>query len=158
MMDKVNELVMKLAREGKTISAMESCTGGSFANAITNIAGSSDVIKFSAVTYSNDFKIKLGVPQDVIEKFSVYSEQVASCMAKAISLYAESDFGVGITGKLNRVDKNNISGEDNEVFVSIFNRNSNVSSCFKITVLNTDRQTNKNFIVLKVAEYLLEHF
>ena len=56
---------------------MESCTGGGMANAITNIAGSSDVLKFSAVTYSNEFKIKMGVNKSTIDKFSVYSMEVA---------------------------------------------------------------------------------
>ena len=32
---------------------MESCTGGGVVNAITNIEGASDILKFSAVTYSN---------------------------------------------------------------------------------------------------------
>lgn len=40
---------------------MESCTGGALVNAITNIPGASEVLKFSAVTYSNEYKIKLGV-------------------------------------------------------------------------------------------------
>ena len=33
-----------------------------------------------------------------------------------------SDYGVGITGKLNRVDKNNPFGEDNIVFISIYDQ------------------------------------
>ena len=55
----MNELLCKLKTNNKTISSMESCTGGGFANAITNIEGASDVINFSAVTYSNEYKIKM---------------------------------------------------------------------------------------------------
>ena len=68
----LKELVEKLLDLGKTISTMESCTGGGVANAITNIAGASEVLKFSAVTYSNEFKIKMGVSSEIIDKYSVY--------------------------------------------------------------------------------------
>ena len=115
----MKRVVEKLKENNKTISLMESCTGGGVANAITNIEGASDVIKFSAVTYSNEYKIKMGVSKDVIDKYSVYSIQTANEMSYNIAKFANSNLGVGITGKLNRVDKNNPYGEDNVVFISI---------------------------------------
>ena len=69
----MEEVVKRLIDKNKTISTMESCTGGGVANAITNVEGASEVLKFSAVTYSNEFKIKMGVSKDVIDKYSVYS-------------------------------------------------------------------------------------
>ena len=57
----MKEVVDRLIRLNKTIATMESCTGGAVVNEITNIEGSSSVIKFSAVTYSNEYKIKMGV-------------------------------------------------------------------------------------------------
>ena len=56
--EKVSKLVVKLTKNKKTIATMESCTGGGVANIITNIPGASEVLKFSAVTYSNEYKIK----------------------------------------------------------------------------------------------------
>ena len=50
---------------------MESCTGGGVADAITDIEGASSVIKFSAVTYCNEYKIKMGVDKKVIDKKAV---------------------------------------------------------------------------------------
>lgn len=41
----MQELIDLLSEKDKTISTMESCTGGGIANAITNISGSSDVFK-----------------------------------------------------------------------------------------------------------------
>ena len=67
MTNKLEEIVKKLTKENKTISTMESCTGGGFVNAITNIEGASEVLKFSAVTYSNEYKIKMGVDKDIID-------------------------------------------------------------------------------------------
>ena len=52
----MEEIIEKLIKNNKTISTMESCTGGGVANAITNISGASEVLKFSAVTYSNELK------------------------------------------------------------------------------------------------------
>ena len=108
----MKRVVNKLISKGKTISTMESCTGGALANAITNIEGASSVIKFSAVTYSNEFKIKMGVKKEVIDKYSVYSEQTADEMSFNISKFTGSNYGIGITGKLNRVDKNNLYGDN----------------------------------------------
>lgn len=100
----LKEIVKILTDKGLTISAMESCTGGGFTNALTNIEGASEVIKFSAVTYANEFKIKMGVDEKILNKYTVYSFEVADEMSSNISKFADSDIGVGITGKLNRVD------------------------------------------------------
>ena len=61
-------IVEKLCKLSKTISTMESCTGGSLSNAITNIEGASEVFKYGAITYSNEFKIKMGVSKDIIDQ------------------------------------------------------------------------------------------
>ena len=52
----MEKLVKILKNKNKTISVMESCTGGMFASEITNIEGASDVFKLGLVTYSNEFK------------------------------------------------------------------------------------------------------
>ena len=54
----------------------------------------------------------MGVSSEIINKYSVYSKEVAREMAHNISLFASSNYGIGITGKINRVDKNNLSGDD----------------------------------------------
>jgi hypothetical protein len=48
-------------------------------------------------------------------------------MSKAISDFTSSTYGVGITGKLGRVDINNLHGNDNVVFFSIYNKNNNIT-------------------------------
>ena len=101
----MNEVIKLLTEKNKTISTMESCTGGGIANAITNIEGSSEVFKFGAVTYSNEYKIKMGVSSNIIDKYTVYSTETSNEMSKNISNYTNSNYGIGVTGKLNRVDK-----------------------------------------------------
>ena len=73
---KEKEVVNKLIEKKETIASMESCTGWYFASTITCVDGSSEVLKFSAVTYSNEYKIKMGVDKDAIDKFSVYSFEI----------------------------------------------------------------------------------
>ena len=42
------EKIVKILKDGqKTISTMESCTGGAIVNAITNVPGASSVLNFS---------------------------------------------------------------------------------------------------------------
>ena len=103
----MKEIVKRLIKLNKTISTMESCTGGFLANEITNIEGSSEVFKYSAVTYSNEYKIKMGVNKKVIDKYTVYSKETANEMSKNISDFTSSNYGVGITGQINRIDKRN---------------------------------------------------
>ena len=143
----MKELVELLINKGLTISTMESCTGGGVANAVTNIEGASDILKFSAVTYSNEFKVKMGVDKDVIDKYSVYSMETANEMSKNISLFTDSDIGVGITGKLNRVDKNNPFGLDNVVFISIYTKKDNKFYNFTYEAKEASRKENKEQVI-----------
>lgn len=148
----LEEIVKQLAKEGKTISTMESCTGGGLANAITNIPGASEVFHFGAVTYSNDYKIKMGVPKEVIDTYTVYSRETASSMAKAIQAFTGSDYGVGVTGKLSKADPNNPSGKDDQVFVAIYEKETNHEYSLTLQVEKTTRKENKDFLIEKIME------
>lgn len=152
----VESLVEKLIKNNKTISAMESCTGGGFANAITNVSGSSQILKYSAVTYSNEFKIKMGVSKDIIDKHSVYSMETANEMSFNISKFTNSDYGIGITGKLNEVDINNSYGDDNIVFISIYDSKIGKFYNKKVKATMTFRKENKELVIKKIVEKLLE--
>lgn len=156
MQEKLKIIVKKLEEQNKTISTMESCTGGGLVNEFTNIEGASQVLKFSAVTYSNEFKIKLGVSKDVIDKYSVYSKQTAIEMSKNISEFAGSDYGIGITGKLNRIDVNNLYGDNSTVYVSIYDKNLDKFYNYDIIVNKTNREENKDMVIEFVIDKLLE--
>ena len=154
----MQEIIEKLINLNKTISTMESCTGGGVANAITNIPGASEVLKFSAVTYSNEFKIKMGVSASIIDRYTVYSIETAMEMSKNISLFTNSNYGIGITGKLNRQDKNNKFGSDNKVYISIYDNELDKFYNYDITVDKKTRKENKqmviDFIILKLKEII----
>ena len=152
----MERVVKKLIELNKTISTMESCTGGGIANAITNIPDASKVIKYSAVTYSNEYKIKMGVSSELINKYSVYSMEVARDMARVISEYTNSNYGVGVTGKLKKSDENNLSGEDDVVFLSIYNKDKDEYLDLKIKLEFDTRIDNKNQIIEEFIDNFLK--
>ena len=150
----MKEIIEKLTKLNKTISTMESCTGGSLAGCITNIEGASTVFKYGAVTYSNEFKIKMGVSKDVIDEYSVYSMNTACEMSKSISEFTNSNYGIGITGKLNRADENNTYGEDDTVYISIYDKDTRCYHNAKLKVIYNTREENKQYVIDKVIELL----
>lgn len=150
------KLVGKLKSENRKVATMESCTGGGVANAITNTSGSSEVFNFGAVTYSNDFKIKFGVNSQTIDKFSVYSLEVAKEMSKAIADFAIADYGIGITGKLKKVDKFNNFGKDDAVFVSVYDKANNRYIAKTLFVTKETREENKEMVIECAIKILLE--
>ena len=82
-----------------TIATAESCTGGLVAGALTEIAGSSDVVDRGFVTYSNAAKMAmLGVPEATLRQHGAVSRQTAQAMASGALARADVDLTVSITG------------------------------------------------------------
>jgi len=97
--DTLEGVVMELlAQKGLTLAVMESCSGGTLADALTNIPGASAHFKAGYVAYLPETKIKLGVRPELIEEFGVVSSEVAQDMARAAREAAGADVGAGITG------------------------------------------------------------
>jgi nicotinamide-nucleotide amidase len=92
--------VLDLCRvRGLTVATAESCTGGLVAAALTEIAGSSDVVDRGFVTYSNAAKQDmLGVPVGILERHGAVSRETAEAMAKGALAHAPADLAVAITG------------------------------------------------------------
>lgn len=151
----MDEVVKILTAKHKTIATMESCTGGGFVNAITNIEGASEVLKFSAITYSNEYKIRMGVSSKILKKYSVYSIETAMEMSANIAKFANADYGIGITGKLNKIDKNNLMGSDNQIFVCIYDKEKCVYYNFDLIVDQKSRKENKEEIINNIVAKLL---
>jgi nicotinamide-nucleotide amidase len=86
------------ARQWRVATA-ESCTGGLVAGALTEIAGSSDVVDRGFVTYSNAAKMAmLGVPEAVLAAHGAVSRETAQAMARGALDRAGVDLTVAITG------------------------------------------------------------
>jgi nicotinamide-nucleotide amidase len=88
-----------LRRQKSTLAIAESCTGGLVSHSLTDISGSSDYFLLSAVTYSNQAKIKvLGVPPSVLEHYGAVHEETAQEMAKGVRQISGATYGLSITG------------------------------------------------------------
>lgn len=155
MNDVWQTVVARLTEQQKTITFMESCTGGGLADAITSISGASEVFRESFVTYQNEAKIRQGVPREVIESFGVYSAETASAMAKAALLRTGDDLAVSTTGQLGRLDPNNVSGTLNLVWFAIAEKGK-PTVVESIKVSDTDRASQKNEVIRTVADHLLK--
>lgn len=89
----------KLKEKGLTIATAESCTGGKIGQLLASKAGASAFFKGSLVTYATQSKIDvLGVPQNMIETYSVVSKQVAQEMATQAQKIMQADFAIATTG------------------------------------------------------------
>lgn len=113
-------LTRTLIERGITISTMESATSGQIASLITDTEGASATFRGSLVAYSNEVKINCGVSGDIIEKYSVYSEETALEMAKVCRNKFNTNIGIGVTGTMGNLDPNNKStSQPGQVFFAI---------------------------------------
>lgn len=97
--DPVPQLFSLLKAYGFTLSAAESCTGGWIGKLLTDLPGSSNYFKGSAVTYWNETKERiLNVQQADLEKYTAVSFAVAAQMAKGSRFLYNSDIALSTTG------------------------------------------------------------
>ncbi len=98
--DTLESIVGELLRKKSWhLSLAESCTGGTIANRITNIPGSSDYFDRSVVTYSNRAKIELlKVPESVIDRYGAVSEETARAMVCGIQTLSKTEVAIAVTG------------------------------------------------------------
>lgn len=152
----MEKIIEVLKNKKQTISCMESCTGGILASEITNIDGSSTVFNLGLVTYSNDWKEYFGVNKETIETYTVYSINVAKEMAKAVSNFAKSDWGIGITGQLGKKDLKNNSDNLNTVYFSIYNKNNNKYFDYVMEPTGENKLQKKQDVLKNIKERFYE--
>lgn len=92
-------LVGELTASRKMVSTAESCTGGWIAKAITDIPGSSEVIGYGVVSYSNGAKESLlGVSSATLDGNGAVSEAVVEQMATGALQLSGADIAVAVSG------------------------------------------------------------
>ena len=144
----LKEVVVRLLKEkGLKITSAESCTGGSFAAAITDVAGASEVLASAYVTYSNESKVReVDVPAEMIDRFGVVSPQVAEAMAKGAKARSGADIAVSITGYAGpEADPGHEAGEAYIGF-AIGDR----SGYIEVSTSRNDRKWNRNYYLLRM--------
>ncbi len=151
----LNEVVVRVLKEkGLKITSVESCTGGMFASAITDVAGASEIISSAYVTYSNEAKIKeVNVPAELIDEYGVVSPQVAEAMAKGAKERSGADIAVSVTGYAGpEADPGHDAGE---AYIGFAIRDT--VGHHAVNTSRNDRKWNRHYILLRMlrAVYLL---
>ena len=85
--------------QGKSLATAESCTGGGIGDALTAVAGASNVYKGGIISYCNEIKHNLlGVPEEMLAQYGAVSDPVAQAMAKGARGALYADVAVSVTG------------------------------------------------------------
>ncbi len=96
----MEEVVVRLATAaGKTVAVAESCTGGLVAHRLTNVPGSSAILRYGWITYADEAKTaELGVPVGLLKAHGAVSAEVAQAMAEGALRAGGADIAVAVTG------------------------------------------------------------
>ena len=88
-----------LTETGKTLSAAESCTGGTISSLLTSVPGSSAYYLGSVTSYANEIKMNvLGVAEEIIAKYGAVSSECVAAMAEGVRRLTGSDYSVATSG------------------------------------------------------------
>ena len=99
-LDELAGRVLEAARAaGATVGTAESLTGGLVAATLTDLPGSSDVVRGGVVSYSSDVKRDvLGVSRETLALIGAVSEETACAMAEGARAALGCDVAVSATG------------------------------------------------------------
>jgi hypothetical protein len=75
-------------------------------------------------------------------------------MALSICNYTNSNYGIGVAGKINRADSRNNYGKDNIVFVCIYDRDNDKYYNYEVEMTKDNRRDNKILVVDSIIEKL----
>ena len=146
--EELKEVVVRILKEkGLKITSAESCTGGLFPAALTDVAGASEVLSSAYITYSNESKInEVNVPAELIDKYGAVSPQVAEAMARGAKARAGADIAVSVTGYAGpEADPGHEAGEAYIGFAT-----GEVSGYHAVNTSRNDRKWNRNYILLRM--------
>lgn len=88
-----------LKQKGLTLSTAESCTGGTIAQMITSIPGSSAYFKGSVVAYANEIKQNLlGVTESCLSENGAVSEATVRAMVEGVCQLMNTDCAIAVSG------------------------------------------------------------
>lgn len=154
MKTKIDSIIKSLISSGTTISTMESCTSGLIASMITDTEGASAIFPGGYVTYLNQTKIFVGVDEDIIKKYGVYSNECAKAMAETVKKKMNTDIAIGITGTTGNIDPNNDDSVQGKVYFCIIVGEKVNSFEFDADVKGMSRHEIKELYAEKVFEKL----
>lgn len=94
-----HDVLQASRRAGKSIGTAESLTGGLIAATLTEVPGSSEVVRGAIVSYVNEVKQELlGVDHETLTRTGAVSEETARAMAEGARRDLGADVVVAVTG------------------------------------------------------------
>lgn len=94
-----HHIVAIMTKQRLTLATAESCTGGLIAHSLTDVPGSSAVLKGGVVAYANEAKTRmLGVPAALIKAHGAVSRPVALALAAGAQKKFRADYALATTG------------------------------------------------------------
>lgn len=142
-----------LTSKKQFLSAAESCTGGALSAAFTTRPGASTCFKGGIVTYATRTKSQvLKVPEELIEKYSVVSAEVAEKMARNAREMFQTDYALSTTGNAGPT-KGDSDAEVGTVYIGLATPEKVYSKKF---LLGNNRDQVVSSAVNKAFEMILE--
>ncbi|MDO4546074.1 MAG: competence/damage-inducible protein A [Bacillota bacterium] len=148
----VQVVCKKLMDQNLTISSAESCTGGLFAAALTDVPGISQCFQRGLVTYSNEAKMEeLGVRKETLDKYGAVSEETALEMVEGLKKVSGSDVCISVTG---------VAGPDGGteekpvglVYIGFLYGDKKL--CKKVRMRNINRKWNRHYSLLSMLDVI----
>lgn len=152
-------LVDLLLSKKLTLATAESCTAGNISSEITNIPGSSAVLKGGIACYANDVKQNvLNVPNDYFETVGAVSEETVIVLAENVRKKLNANLGIatsGIFGPTGGTPEKPVG----TVWMAVSNGEKTVSKKFTFTPF---RLINKKYATANamnmVTKFILENY
>ena len=94
----MSNLHRRLLETDLKVATCESITGGLLARLFTYYPNASRYFKGGLVLYSEDSKVRFGIPKNLITRYGTISSQVALHMSKLAMEMFDSDIAIALTG------------------------------------------------------------
>ena len=142
----------KLMERNISVASAESCTGGLFAQTLTELPGISSVFDRALVTYSNRAKIEeLHVNPDTLEQYGAVSEDTAIEMAEGLKQVSGCQLCISVTG---------IAGPDGAtadkpvglVYICVILNEQKI--CKKSIMRSVNRSWNRNYAMMLMLDLI----
>src|SRR5215217_472277 len=93
------DIIAELTKRGQTVATAESLTAGLVCVRLTDVPGSSAVVRGGLVVYATELKASLaGVDAELLKKYGPVHPEVALQLAEGARRRCGADWGLGLTG------------------------------------------------------------
>lgn len=150
------KLIKLLIKKKLTIGSVESLTAGNFIATLANVPGASKTVRGGLITYQSSFKTALlGIKKNIIDKYGVVSEKVATLMALKGADIIGSDIVISFTGNAGPTAEKG-SAEVGRVYIAILCKPIFKKPIIFTKVYNGTRNTIRTHVTSDAVDLLIE--